>query len=124
MIADLRRAADALGTQWDKNPGSRFVLNALNVLKQVSRFMSDVDQHERRRTLPKTNSKSLTGYLYQLMQYKAVLIIPKYISSSSKPSSICLLELYTVSGYRSIPRYLAATRNSAPARAYAPSGGD
>ena len=64
MIADLRRATDALETQWDKNPGYRFVLDALKVLKQVPRFMSDVDQHERRRVLPKTNSKSLIGYLY------------------------------------------------------------
>ena len=67
MIADLRRAADVLETQWDKNPGFRFVLNALKVLKQVPRFISDVNQHEQRRTLPKTNSKTsnnLIGYLY------------------------------------------------------------
>lgn len=65
FAAALRRAADIVQDQWDRNPGSRFVMNAMATLKKVPRFVAEVNLHEERRTLPVTKTSStMIGYLY------------------------------------------------------------
>ena len=67
FVAALRRADNILEAQWDKNPGSRLMLNAMKTLRKVITFVSDVNLHESRCTLPVTNSKSsntMIEYLY------------------------------------------------------------
>ncbi|GJE99912.1 hypothetical protein PsYK624_161870 [Phanerochaete sordida] len=67
FTAALRQAADIIDDQWQKDPHSRFVENAMRSLHHVPRFVSDVNLHLQRRTLPVTNSRigtTMIGYLH------------------------------------------------------------
>lgn len=72
LIKVLRRAADIIEAQ-RVNPDSRFVDNAKRVLQKTSNWVRDIEYHERRLTMPATNTQdkhqprpsNVIGYLYQ-----------------------------------------------------------
>ena len=72
LIDALRAAADILTAQRD-NPDPRFIDNAKRAMRGTQNWVSDVRRHERRLTMPMTNTNdkrqplpaNVIGYLYQ-----------------------------------------------------------
>ncbi|TCD62121.1 hypothetical protein EIP91_007458 [Steccherinum ochraceum] len=63
----LRRAANIIDDQRERNDDPRFLLNARQAMKRATKWTTNVENHIHRRTIPKTNTPDSTdviGYKY------------------------------------------------------------